>query len=138
MAECGRHARQKNAARAITTAAKIPAMTPTNATPAKLMIDNPASVGRSRMSRSVPVRSTSEVAATMTTAPRVACGRLLVMPGATRSSAMIATAATTPVICVLPPAASATGVRDALALTGNPDVKAPPIFAAPSATSSWF
>jgi hypothetical protein len=80
----------------------------------------------------------SDVAATITTAPRVAWGRLLVMPGATSSMAMIASAATTPVSCVFPPAASATGVRDALALTGKPDVNAPPTLAAPSATSSWF
>ena len=49
----------------------------------------------------------------------------------------IATAPTTPVSCVLAPAASATGVREAAAHREALE-ETPATLAVPSATSSWF
>ena len=58
--------------------------------------------------------------------------------GATTSSAAIVAAPTTPATWVLAPASAATGVREALALTEKPWNSPAPMFAAPSASSSWF
>jgi len=58
--------------------------------------------------------------AAITTAPSAAWGRFVSSPGAKINRNATQTAPTTPVICVLAPADSATGVREALLLTGNP------------------
>jgi hypothetical protein len=50
---------------------------------------------------------------------------------------MIASAPTTPVSCVRAPAASATGVREALLLIGMPWKKPLARFATPRPTISW-
>ena len=50
----------------------------------------------------------------------------------------MASAPTTPVSCVLAPAASATGVRDELLLIGKPWKKPAARLATPSPTISWF
>ena len=62
------------------------------------------------------------------------CSRL----GAATSSSAIASAPTTPVSCVRAPAASATGVRDELLLTGMPWKKPAAKFATPRPTISRF
>jgi hypothetical protein len=72
----------------------------------------------------------------MTTAPSAADGRSARSAGANRRRATIASAPTTPVSWVFAPADSATGVREALLLTGKP-LKNPAVkFAPPSAASS--
>jgi len=82
--------------------------------------------------------STSPIAAVITTAPRIGWGRLRSAPGATTSSRAMVAAPTRGVSCVRAPAAMATGVRDALLLTGKP-WKAPAArLAAPRAISSWL
>ena len=72
----------------------------------------------------------------MTTAARVAVGRSARRPGAATSMTPMAIAPTTEVSCVCAPAASATGVRDALLLIGMPDRSPVARLAAPRATSS--
>ena len=66
------------------------------------------------------------------------CRQVLEQVGRDSSSAAIASAPTTPVSCVFAPAASATGVRDELLLTGKPWNKPAARLAAPSPTISWF
>ncbi len=56
----------------------------------------------------------------MTTAASALLGRYRSRFGAVNNSAATASAPTTPVSCVLAPAASATGVRDELLLIGKP------------------
>ena len=65
-------------------------------------------------------------------------GRSCSRSGATTSSAPTASAPTTPASWVRAPAASATGVRDALALIGKPWKKPAARLAAPSPTISWL
>ena len=73
----------------------------------------------------------------MTIAARTDCGRFVVSPGRKSSNAAIVSAPMRPASCVCAPAWAATGVRDALALIGNPEKNAVPRFAAPRARSSW-
>ena len=82
--------------------------------------------------------SNSPSADAITTAASAVCGRFLSSDGATSSKTLTATAPTTPVSCVLAPAASATGVRDELLLMGKPWKNAAARFAMPSAAISWF
>ena len=56
----------------------------------------------------------------MTTAANPASGMFRAIPLASTSTTPIAPAATTPAACVREPAVSATMVRDALVLIGNP------------------
>ena len=56
----------------------------------------------------------------ITTAANALVGRFCSRSGAQTSSMATASAPTTPVICVLAPAASATGVREELLLIGKP------------------
>ena len=74
----------------------------------------------------------------MTIAARADSGRFVVSHGATTSSAAIVKAPTTPASWVLAPAFTATGVREALALTEKPPNRPAPMLADPSASSSWF
>src|SRR4030095_6057929 len=74
----------------------------------------------------------------MTTAARALEGRFLIRSGAKRISKATATAPTTPVSWVLAPAASATGVREELLLTGNPVKNPAARLAAPRPMTSWF
>jgi hypothetical protein len=80
--------------------------------------------------------STMDQQATMTIAASVADGRFVGSQGRNRMSAATASAPTTPTSCVRPPAASATGVREALLLTEKPWKKPVAMLAAPSASSS--
>jgi hypothetical protein len=82
--------------------------------------------------------SISPIAAEITTAASAASGRLRTRFGKKSSISAIARAPTTPVACVLAPAASATGVREELLLTENPWNMPAATLAAPRATSSWF
>jgi hypothetical protein len=74
----------------------------------------------------------------MTTAASAVLGRLRRRVGAATSSAAMASAPTTPVNCVLAPAASATGVRDELLQMGKPWNKPAARLVAPRATISWL
>src|SRR5678809_153420 len=78
------------------------------------------------------------MAAAITTAASAAFGRFLNRVGAATIRSATISAPTTPVICVLAPAASATGVRDELLLIGNPWKKPAARLAAPRPTISWF
>jgi hypothetical protein len=91
-----------------------------------------------RYSLRTPAASISPIAAEMTTAASAESGRFRTRLGKNSSISAIARAPTSPVSCVLAPAASATGVREELLLTENPWKKPVATLAAPSATSSWF
>ena len=99
---------------------KMPSITPTNATPRKLVTDKPNSTFRRRYISHMPGRSAKDRQAAMTTAPSAALGRLCNRVGANISSSAIMRAPMSPVACVREPAASATGVRDALLLIEKP------------------
>ena len=98
----------------------MPSMTPTNATPRKLITDNANSMRRWRSKLSMPATSAKDRQAAITTAPSKAFGRSLSKRGAQISSSAMTRAPTRPVSWVRDPADSATGVRDELALTENP------------------
>ena len=78
------------------------------------------------------------MAEAITTAANALVGRCCSRFGATSSSRATASAPTTPVSCVLAPAASATGVRDELLLIGKPWKNPAARLAAPSPTISWL
>ncbi|MCY1431637.1 hypothetical protein D9M71_476110 [compost metagenome] len=78
------------------------------------------------------------MAEAITTAAKALDGRCCSRSGATTSSKATASAPTTPVIWVLAPAASATGVRDELLLIGKPWKKPAARLAMPRPTISWF
>ena len=101
-------------------------------------MDSQNSACLSRKSRRTPDTSAKPMAAAMTTAPSAAVGRLVKSPGTNTRSAATAIAPTNPVTWVLAPADSATGVREALLLTGNPWKRPAAAFATPSATISRF
>ena len=85
------------------------------------------------------LRTSSSVhAAAMMTAASAATGRFWPSPLAAKSTTRTAAAPTTPVSCVRAPVDSATAVRDAEALTGNPWTSPAAILAAPTAVISWF
>ena len=69
--------------------------------------------------------SNRPIADAMTTAARAVFGRSWSRSGASSSNNAIASAPTTPVSCVLAPAASATGVREELLLIGSPGKSLP-------------
>ena len=113
-------------------------ITPSSATPRKHAIETQNSEGRTRNSRRTFGISTRLVAATITIAPSVACGRFRSAAGANSSISAITAAPTTPVSWVLAPADSATGVRDELLEIGKPWNRPVARFAAPSAIISRF
>src|SRR3954447_818144 len=82
--------------------------------------------------------SNRPIAAAITTAARALDGRSLSKLGANRSRSATATAPVTPVIWVLAPALSATGVREELLLIGKPWKNPAARFAAPRPIISWF
>ena len=73
-----------------------------------------------RKIRTRSVISIRPIAEAMTTAANAALGRSRSRFGAASSNSATTSAPTTPVNCVRAPAASATGVRDALLLIGKP------------------
>ena len=77
-------------------------------------------------------------AETITTADSAAAGRFVSRPGASISKPATASAPTTPLSWLLAPAASATGVREVLALTGKPWNRPAARLAAPRPTISWL
>ena len=111
-------------------------MTPTNATPTKLAMASQNSADPTATAGPPRRWSMSDRPAAMTTAASVAVGRFARRPGAAISMTPIRRAATTEVSWVWAPAASATGVRDALVLIGIPEKKPVAMFAPPSAISS--
>ena len=135
-ASCGHQARRMNASSDSATAKNTPSMTPTKATPRKLARASQNSDEPSRHRRAIAPTSTSDRPAAMTTAASVAVGRSSSSPGSATSMTAIASAPTTDVSWLRAPAASATGVRDALLLTGMPDSRPVARFAPPSASSS--
>ena len=74
----------------------------------------------------------------MTTAPSIGWGRYWKRPGRKTSVTAMMAAPITPVSCVLEPARSATELREALVLTGNPWNSPAATLAAPIPTISWF
>src|SRR5262245_12032111 len=116
----------------------MPWITPSSATPRKHAIDTQNSDGRTRNNLRTFATSTRLVAATITIAPSVACGRFCNAAGANSSMSAITTAPTTPVSWGLAPADSATGVRDELLEIGKPWNGPVARFAAPSAIISRF
>ncbi len=78
------------------------------------------------------------MAEAITTAASALVGRLRRRSGANTSSRATATAPTTPVSCVFAPAASATGVREELLLTGKPWNNPAARLAAPRPIISWL
>ena len=123
---------------AATMASPMPGITPSSATPSRQPIDNQNSQRWMRQMRRRSAISIRPMAEAITTAARAATGRLRSRPGALSSMAPTANAPTTPVSCVLAPADSATGVRDALALIGKPWNKPAARLAAPRPTISWL
>ena len=96
-------------------------MTPMSATPRKLASASQNSDDPIRHSRTIDPTSTSDRPAAMTTAARALAGRSARRSGSATSSTPTRSAPTTPVSWVCAPADSATGVRDALLLTGMPE-----------------
>ena len=93
---------------------------------------------RIRYRRITPAISTSDRLAAMTTAASTEEGRSARSAGAKTSIRTMSPAPTSPASWVRTPDDIATEVRDALALTANPDSAADPKFAAPRATNSAF
>lgn len=105
---------------ATTIARPMPGIAPSSATPSRQPIDSQNSQRWMRQMRRRSVTSIRPMAEAITTAARAAPGRLRSRSGAPSNMAPTASAPTTPVSWVRAPAASATGVREALALIGNP------------------
>ena len=105
---------------AITTASPMPGTAPSTATPTRHRMDSQNSQRWIRQMRRRSATSINPIAEAMTTAARAGVGRCFRRSGAATSNAATPSAPTTPVTCVLAPAASATGVRDALLLMGKP------------------
>ena len=105
---------------AMTIAKPMPGIAPRTATPAKQTIDSQNSQRWMRKIRTRSVISIKPIAEAITTAANAAVGRCCSRLGAANSSSATVSAPTTPVNCVWAPAASATGVRDALLLIGKP------------------
>ena len=82
--------------------------------------------------------SNRPMADAITTAASALFGRCCSRSGANTSSSATASAPTTPVSCVLAPAASATGVREELLLIEKPWNSPPARLAAPRPIISWF
>jgi hypothetical protein len=101
-------------------------------------MDNQNSQRWIRKMRRRSSNSNKPIAAEMTTAASALLGRFASRFGASTSSKATATAPTTPVSCVFAPAASATGVREALLLIGNPWNRPAARLLAPSPIISWF
>ncbi|MNE68204.1 hypothetical protein D3C80_1638550 [compost metagenome] len=78
------------------------------------------------------------MAAAITTAASALLGRCCNSLGANSSNDATPNAANTPVSCVRDPAASATGVREELLLTGKPWNSPVARLATPRPTISWF
>ena len=76
------------------------------------------------------------IAAVITMAFKIAVGRSRNSPGAQINRPSVARPPTTPASCVCAPAAITTGVRDALALTGNPWKKPVTMLTMPFAANS--
>ena len=105
---------------AIATASPMPGTAPSTATPARHSRESQNSQRWIRQRRLRSAISNKPIADAMTTAASAGVGRFFSRSGTATSNAATPSAPTTPVTCVRAPAASATGVRDALLLMGKP------------------
>jgi hypothetical protein len=134
----GRQPSHRNSITATTIARPMPGIAPSTATPSRQPMDSQNS---QRWMRQMRRRSDLEQAngrGDDHRRQRAGHGQVVQQAGRHSSSAATASAPTTPVSWVLAPAASATGVREALALMAKPWNKPAARLAAPRPTISWF
>jgi hypothetical protein len=116
----------------------MPTSTPSRATPENAASQRTNSERRTRYRRRTPTTSIRPMAAVMTIAASIGRGRSLRAPGAATSSTAMATAPTSGVSWERAPAATATGVREALLEMAKPWKRPAARLAAPRARSSWL